>query len=168
MFDQWQQPLDIRGLVRQGVTLKGELNTAELPRLAGVVLNHASVRFSLDFGKDGDGQATIRGDLETTVEMTCQRCLGPVAIDLNPSISLGVVGSESEARLLPDELDPLVLGDEQVRLADLVEDEILLALPVAPRHAHPCVAAHREHEGADEKTDNPFAALRGLVEPSKH
>ncbi len=167
MFDQWQQPLDVRGLIRQGIILEGTLSTAELPRLSEVILNDAPVRFSLVFGKDEGGRAIVKGTLETTVEMICQRCLKPVSIELRPSIGLGVVMSEAEARQLPDQLEPLVLGDEPVRVADLIEDEILLALPVVPRHAHQCVAEHREHEGM-EKTDNPFAALRGMVKPSTH
>jgi uncharacterized metal-binding protein YceD (DUF177 family) len=60
-----------------------------------------------------------------------------------------------------------VLGDEPVWLADLIEDEILLALPLVPRHAHLCVPAHREHDAADA-VQNPFAALGGLVKPSTH
>lgn len=167
MFDQWQQPLDIRGLIRQGVTLKGEIQMAELSRLEGVVLNNAPIHFELVFGKNAEGQAVIHGTVRGTVDLTCQRCLKAVAIDLDASVALGVVSSEEEAKRLPDDLEPLVLTDEPVRLADLVEDEILLALPVAPRHAHQCVPAHREHEGP-EKTDNPFAALRGMVKPSTH
>ncbi|MEW6764774.1 MAG: YceD family protein [Pseudomonadota bacterium] len=167
MFDQWQQPLDVRGLVRQGVSLEGELSTSEMPRLNGIILNDAPVQFSLVFGKDEEGRAVVEGVLKTAVEMICQRCLKPVSIELKPEIGLGVVATEAEARQLPDHLEPLVLSDEPVSVADLIEDEILLALPAVPRHAHQCVAEHREHEGM-EKTDNPFAALRDMVKPSTH
>ena len=167
MFDQWQQPLDVRALIRQGITLKGEVQVAELPRLQGVVLRDAPIRFGLSFGKNDEGLAVVTGQVQGTVEMTCQRCLEAVAIELDAEVGLGVVDSEEEAKRLPPELDPLILGEEPVRLVDLIEDEILLALPVVPMHAHACVPAHREHEGM-EKADNPFAALRGLVKPSAH
>lgn len=167
MFDQWQQPLDIRALVRQGVTLKGEVQLAELERLKGIALKDAPIRFDLKFGKDAEGQPVVQGSVQGIVDMTCQRCLKPVGIDIDASVALGVVTSEAEAKNLPDDLEPLILGDEPVRLSDLIEDEILLALPVVPRHAHQCVPAHREHEGP-EKTDNPFAALRDMVNPSAH
>jgi len=167
MFDQWQQPLDIRALVRQGVTLKGEVQLAELERLEGIALKDAPVRFELKFGKDAEGQSVVQGSVQGVVDMTCQRCLKPVGIEIDASVALGVVTSEAEAKNLPDDLEPLILGDEPVRLGDLIEDEILLALPVVPRHAHQCVPAHREHEGP-EKTDNPFAALRNMVKPFTH
>lgn len=167
MFDQWQQPLDVRALIRQGITLKGEVQVAELSRLQGTVLRGAPIRFSLSFGKNDEGLAVVTGQVQGTVELTCQRCLGAVVIELDAEVGLGVVDSEDEAKRLPPELDPLILGEDPVRLADLIEDEILLALPVVPMHAHACVPAHREHEGM-EKADNPFAALRGLVKPSAH
>ncbi|MGB9669582.1 MAG: YceD family protein [Halothiobacillaceae bacterium] len=167
MFDQWQHPLDARALIRQGITLKGEVHVAELPRLQGTVLRDAPIRFSLSFGKNDEGLAVVTGQVQGAVELTCQRCLEAVAIELDAEVGLGVVDSEEEAKRLPPELDPLILGEEPLRLADLIEDEILLALPVVPMHAHACVSAHREHEGM-EKADNPFAALRGLVEPSAH
>lgn len=167
MFDHWQQPLDVRVLIRQGITLNGEVQVADLPRLQGTVLGGGPILFSLRFGKNGDGMAVITGTVKGMVDLTCQRCLGPVGIDLDASMALGVVGSEAEAKTLLSDLEPLILGEDPVHLADLIEDEILLALPVVPMHAHPCVPAHREHEGM-EKADNPFAALRGLVKPSAH
>ncbi|MEW6467195.1 MAG: YceD family protein [Pseudomonadota bacterium] len=167
MFDQWQQPLDVRALIRQGITLKGEVQVAELLRLRDTVLQDAPVRFSFSFGKSDEGLAVVTGKVRGTVELTCQRCLEPVPIEVDADVALGVVDSEVEAKRLPPDLDPLVLGEDPVRLVDLIEDEVLLALPVVPMHAHPCVPAHREHEGV-EKADNPFAALRGLVKPSAH
>jgi uncharacterized protein len=167
MFDQWQQPLDVHALIRQGITLEGEVPVVDLPRLRGTVLRGAPIRFSFRFGRNDEGQAVVTGQVQGMVELTCQRCLEAVAIELDVEVGLGVVGTEEAAKALPYELDPLILGEEPVRLVDLIEDEILLALPVVPMHAHTCVPAHREHEGM-EKADNPFAALRGLVKPSAH
>ncbi|MGK0673346.1 MAG: YceD family protein [Halothiobacillaceae bacterium] len=167
MFDQWQQPLDIRALACQGITLEGEVHATKLPRLQGTVLRDASIRFSLSFGKNDEGRAVVTGRVQGTVELVCQRCLDAVAIELDVAVGLGGVDSEEEAKRLPPELDPLILGEEWVCLADLIEDEILLALPVVPMHPHPCVPAYREHEGM-AKADNPFVALRGLVKPAAH
>ncbi|MEF3192805.1 MAG: YceD family protein [Halothiobacillaceae bacterium] len=167
MFDQWQQPLDVRALIRQGIILKGEVYVAELPRLQGTVLRDAPIRFSLSFGKNDEGQAVVTGQVQGTVELTCQRCLKAVAIELDAEVGLGVVDTEEEAKRLPSELDPLILGEGPVRLVDLIEDEILLALPVAPMHAYACVPAYREHEGM-EKADNPFRVLRDLIKSDAH
>lgn len=167
MFDQWQHPLDVPALIRQGTTLKGVVQVGELSRLQDTVLEDAPVEFSLSFGRDTEGRAMIRGRVRASLELTCQRCLNRVTFVLDAEVALGVVASEAEAKALPAEFDPLILGDDPVQLAELIEDEILLALPVVPMHAHLCVPAHREHEGM-EKADNPFAALRGRVIPSTH
>ncbi|MDM7322725.1 MAG: YceD family protein [Gammaproteobacteria bacterium] len=167
MFDQWQRPLDIRALIRQGITLEGEVSVAAMPRLQGMILRDAPICFSLSFGKNDEGLAVVSGEVEGRVEMTCQRCLKAVAIELNAKVQLGVVESEDGVKRLPPELDPLILGEGVIRLADLIEDEVLLALPAVPMHAYVCAPAYREHEGI-RRAENPFASLRGLVKPPAH
>lgn len=180
MFDQWQQPLDIPNLIRKGVTLEGEARISDLlsvkeagkgaqasGRLDGIVLNDPLVRFVFSFGRNEAGHRLIEGRVDTTVDLTCQRCLEPVAVEVHAEVMLGVVNHEQDIGKLPESTEPLVLDENPVWLADLIEDEILLALPVVPRHEHLCAPSHREYEDADV-VENPFAALRGLVKPSTH
>ncbi|MEW5837544.1 MAG: YceD family protein [Pseudomonadota bacterium] len=171
MFDQWQQPLDIPDLIRKGVTLEGEVRVSDLRRasgrLAGVVLNDPLVRYSFRFGRNEAGHRMVEGEVATAVDLVCQRCLEPVSVDIHADVMLGVVQDEQGIAKLPESAEPLLLGDEPVCLADLIEDEILLALPVAPRHEHLCAPLHREYEDA-EAVENPFAALRDWVKPSTH
>ena len=179
MFDQWQKPLDIPDLIRKGITLEGEARISELlsakdgavarasGRLDGVVLNDPVVHYMFHFGRNEAGQRLVEGRVDTQVDLTCQRCLEPVSVEIHSEVMLGVVKNEQDIAKLPESAEPLVLGDESVWLADLIEDEILLALPVVPRHEHLCVPLHREYEDA-EVVENPFAALRDWVKPSTH
>ena len=109
------------------------------------------------------------------VWLDCQRCLGiypePIATDLR----FEVVASEEAADEVPmddDELDVLV-GSKKFSVLELIEDEVLLALPTAPKH-EVCPTVHEslvtgadgevepEAPPAEEKRPSPFAALAGL------
>lgn len=129
---------------------------------------HGGVEVALEFDIDEQGRPHVRGRIQAHLELVCQRCLEPmgVALDLEPH--LGVVESEPEAEHLPEEYDPLVVGEDPLFLADLIEDELVLSLPIVPRHADERCAGV---EGGKEQNDpadreNPFAALAVLKRDS--
>ena len=120
---------------------------------------------SLDFSRQEDGRRIIRGYISGSVVMDCQRCLEPVEIKLDCDISLGIVDDEEEAELLPDQLDPLVAGEES-QLYELLEDELILALPIVPVHEE-CDPPSADNAGEQEdievpERENPFAVLASL------
>ena len=102
------------------------------------------------------------------VHRTCQRCLQPVALDLHVDRRLRFVADENLAAELDAESEDDVLALERaLDLHDLVEDELLLALPMVPHHDRcpqplpapaPAVAAA---EPPDEAAAHPFVALAG-------
>ncbi len=77
-----------------------------------------------------------------TLRLRCQRCLGEVTWQVDAPIALALVRAASESDRLglvqvhgvADHLDPLSVGDEPISPLDLIEDELLLALPQVPRH----------------------------------
>ncbi len=82
------------------------------------------------------GRPVLRLDIRATVWLTCQRCLGRFTEDLDIQTVLPVARDEAELARWEAE-DPLVdalVAETRQGLAALVEDEILLSLPVAPRH----------------------------------
>jgi uncharacterized protein len=84
--------------------------------------------------RDAGGQRLISGRIDARVSLTCQRCLEPMTFEAHAQPLLAWVKSENEAAALPEEYEPLLVPDGHVVLADLVADELLLALPLAPRH----------------------------------
>lgn len=162
-------------LTAEGGHLVGVLALAALPRLTAA-LNRAdgAVRVDLVVGVDPGGVRSIRGILQTGVDLICQRCLGPLWLLLEVPVSLGLVRSEAEADRLPEEYEPLLVAEGVVRVADLIEDELLLALPQIPRHddARECEAnGYREPSGAraldTKEHDQPFATLASLLQDFK-
>jgi len=123
----------------------------------------------------------IRGQLKAQVELVCQRCLGPLPLRLAVPVSLGLIRAEAEAAGLPEAYDPLglpeaydplLVADEGARVADWVEDELLLALPQIPRHEdrRDCEAnGYRApgDEASRAERRRPFAGLASLLSDSK-
>jgi len=164
-FNPWR-------IAAENGSLNGTLALAALPRLA-VALDRAEgrVAVALITGIDGQGIRFIKGNLSTTVELTCQRCLGLLRQPLEVPVSLGLVRDEAEIDRLPDEYEPLLIAEGgSAAVADLVEDELLLALPQIPRHddVRECAADNEVRPGEPgPERRQPFAALASLLQDSK-
>ena len=105
------------------------------------------------------------------VWLTCQRCLQPIVIDLTDDYDIVLLDNESQIRLVNEEQDYLLLDEiitEQsperlLPLKKLVEDEILLKTPMAPKHDDCEMTVEQFGEiPEEEETENPFAALASL------
>lgn len=170
-FPDW---LDLEALTARESVVAGAIALADMPRLrAALVSDQGEAAVELRFGRDEARRWVIRGHVEAQLWLNCQRCLQDYPQPLCNEFQLAVVGSESEAERLPDELDPLLLEENQrLRTRDLVEDELILALPVVARHpqGQPCEgeqylqsAAEGDASEQDEtQKPNPFAVLAGL------
>jgi len=153
-----------------GFSISGQLAFSRMKRLLEVVNNPDGVaELDLNFAVDGQGTPNVRGWMHTDVDLICQRCLEPMQVSVDVNICLGIVASEEEARRLPEQYDPLVARNEQLMIAEMVEDEILLALPSIPRHdAGECTVredGEKRQSGAGDSVEdsaNPFAVLAKL------
>jgi uncharacterized protein len=103
---------------------------------------------------------------KTSVQLTCQRCLEPVTVDLEVKIALGFVQNEQQMEALPESLEPFMLEEEEIPLAELLEQELILALPIVAYHE---ACEPYPHQGEDavalddaSEKPNPFAVLEQL------
>lgn len=145
--------------------LEGELSIAALPRLVSMLTDDSgSVRVDITCGVDEEGIRYLRGSLDAEVNIQCQRCLESFVLPLHTTFALGVVTHASLAERLPDHYEPLVVGEEPVFLRDIVEDELILSLPIVPKHPEgQCPAGKGGDEHVEEeRRENPFAALKVL------
>ncbi|MFQ5488125.1 MAG: YceD family protein [Gammaproteobacteria bacterium] len=162
------KPLD---LVQSQARMEGELAIRGMTRLKGRLQGtDGVVQASLYFGKDAKNIRFIKGRLTTTLELLCQRCLENMQFPVDIAVSLGIIGAAGDAERLPEDYEPLLLDEsETVELSALIEDELLLALPIVALHARDeCSAEFAEAapEGAtetDEDTHRPFAGLADLM-----
>ena len=114
--------------------------------------------------RGGPPQTWLHLHAQASLALVCQRCLGPVETPLMAQRSfLFVAGEETAAQLDADSEDDVLALTRSLDLQELVEDELLLALPLVPRHELCPQPLPMEHGDApDEERPNPFAALAAL------
>jgi uncharacterized protein len=132
----WYSLRDLEALGGRQGELEGELELARLPRLAGLLSSKAgSVRASLQFRQRGLGMLAATLELATTVELTCQRCLEPFALPIAERTELLFVEPGEAGTSIPEDVEPIELDDGRLLPARLIEDELIVAIPLVPKHA---------------------------------
>ena len=155
-------------LAKTGAHLHGHMALTSMARLAPALQSAAGeAEIDMVFSVDREGRAALSLHLTATVTLICQRCLEPMAYPIDTLRQLGVVGSETGAERLPEQYEPLLFAGEPMFLRDLIEDELILSLPLVPRHSDQrCAPTASESEEGTGDTDrsraNPFAILAEL------
>ncbi|MBI1732069.1 MAG: DUF177 domain-containing protein [Gammaproteobacteria bacterium] len=151
-------------LAQRAEEIVGDLAVSQMPRLRQFLSDGSgTVHVSIACVRGELGAVLIRGNLSATLKAECQRCLGVFDLPLHVTIdACAAPDAGTEAGPVP-EADVIMQGENnQVHLAGFVEDEMILALPLAPLHAAgQCPVA--EYSGSDTGTRaNPFAPLKKL------
>ena len=144
-----------------GATQEGTLPLSSFPRLQDVLVSDAGeATYALQGTRDERGRASLRLTVHATLPLRCQRCLGTLAHKVAADELLVLAASQEEIDAEPASVDApdRVVAGKEMAVRDLVEDELILALPYAPMHEG-CEAPGRE----DSATRSPFADLRGLM-----
>ncbi|EHP42273.1 hypothetical protein OR16_15099 [Cupriavidus basilensis OR16] len=192
------QPIDLRALdlfafCRAGDDAAGEVAARDLPRIIAEtaaqapasapdeVFSYALSGFVEEEAGEPGKPAVERLFVDLAVNgrvwLDCQRCLRVYEQPIATDMCFEVVASEADADAAPMDDDGLdvIVGSKRFDLQTLIEDEVLLALPVAPKH-DVCPTVHEslvtgvdgqaepepEVLPEEEKRPSPFAALAGL------
>lgn len=165
MFETIPELIDPVALAEKKRRFRGVFPLAKMTRLADVLASdEGEVRFELNFAKEG-GIAAIVGKVEAKLSLRCQCCLGELPWQVVGELRLGAVRSLEEADLLPEGYEPLLLEEDVVPALDIVQDEVLLAIPAIPRHdgcVAPAVEERQEQTPEPARRENPFAVLSAL------
>lgn len=163
--------IDPRRNADQDIEYQESMQASLLPRFVeavGELKEDVSVRIHLF--RDEQNRMRLRGEAEVPVSMACQRCMQPSRQAVRTEIDLVIVYSEDQAKALPKELDAWV-AEESANLHELIEDELLLALPIVAYHStDECSLPEELVSQRPEETlerQSPFAVLRDLSETSK-
>lgn len=164
MSSDLPQTINPLRLARADTTLNGRINIGEMTRLGPLLSQmQGQVDFELKFSQDPDAISYITGQCFTTLVMKCQRCFDPMTVEIETRTRLIVVTSIEAAGEIPDDYEPLLFTGENIALCGLIEEEILLALPIAPLHSSDeCNAMTKGHMMADENRVNPFSVLKKI------
>ena len=167
MLDRLPVLIDPVSFSERGKRLCGAIDLSGLTRLSGMLLDNSGVvEVDLSFDKEGR-LSTIQGEIKANLIVECQSCLKQLVLPISRDFKLGLVNSLEQADRLASDCEPLILENEKISLNELVEDELLLALPDYPRHEYECVERDEVKSAVkdiDEQltTNNPFSVLAKL------
>jgi len=134
--DRSRGRFDAFRLARDRDVLEGSVDATTLPRLEEQVCAPADVGWRIEGAQDSQGRPAVQVILDGEVTLTCQRCLSALAWPVKQRTLLVLARDDADlARLDADSDDEVVLAAGSVDPAQLVEEELVLALPYAPRHA---------------------------------
>lgn len=158
--------VDFLKQVERNACFEGAWPVSSFARLAEAICSkQGEVTVRLKFGTRA-GMHCLDGYVQAELELRCERCLEPVKQHIESGFRFGLITSEDEADLLPKEFEPLLVSDSGLSLLDLVEDEILLSLPIVARHDEECseiLQKHKDDDKVQHDTYKPFAALKDLM-----
>jgi uncharacterized protein len=147
---------------------QGQVNVADLPRLAAETVDGSgALQWSVQGGNDGRGNPAMELAVTGDLRLQCQRCLQPMDVHIDSAASVVVARDDESAdaldEALAEESVEVIVGSPTFNLLALVEDEALLALPVAPRHEQcELKEAPADVSEAAGKKESPFAVLGKL------
>jgi uncharacterized protein len=145
------------GATRQGVWAVGDF-----PRLRDLLASDAGeIRYEIDGVRDARDRPALRVRLKGALQLRCQRCLEPMRfeVDTDETLVLAATQAEIDAEPVDAHAPDRLLAADEVQVRDLLEDELILALPYAPRHEG-CEAGA---PAGDSEKISPFAGLRGML-----
>jgi uncharacterized protein len=171
--------LDIGAAAAEGATLSGRWPLAHLQRLqadavggdgAGASDAEWSARFEQRAATGAAPQPWLHLRARASVARACQRCLQPVLVELEVDRVFRFAPTEDEAAALDaDGDDDVLAASHRFDLCALVEDELLLALPLVPKHdICPEPWQPEPPAPADLEREHPFAALAALKTQRRH
>jgi uncharacterized protein len=158
--------LDLAMLVAQGSELEIDCELKSLARLAPLLREregtaHGQLRFHRVAGAPA-----AEGRVSATLRLTCQRCMGELAIRIDVPCRLVFVAEDAADAAVPADEELMTTHGGRISLAELVEEELLLALPLVPMHGEGTECSRRavpQTPVADERKQRPFAGLRDLM-----
>ena len=166
--------VDTRKIFQQQVTIKGSIGLERLNRFQQILASDKGwIEVELRFSLDSSRRRVVEGHLQAQVQVYCQRCLEPLAIELCDDIRLALLKDEAGSKDLDDSLDPWICEDHKLDLVCLVEEQLILCMPIANYHASRDCSERLNYSrpaGAsldneqDRRKENPFSILNSLKE----
>jgi uncharacterized protein len=153
----------------QKLRLEGIVSLAGMKRLGSLINSHeGEVVVLLQFSIDEQRLPYVKGHLETMLALQCQRCLEPFNYKIVSDFVLGIVRSLDAVNSMPGSYEPVLIEDGELAIRTMIEDELILNLPIIPKHESNCtshldllveVGKEKQEEGSKQ---NPFHVLESL------
>lgn len=158
-YPDWLDPFKAAQARRE---FSGSIRLSDLRPVRGLIDDPggAEIDFELSFDLDDQREVRVRVHVSGEVPMVCQRSLRPFGQWIDSESVVAIVASETEVDRLPEDYEPLLISEPRLSVADLVAEEVLLALPLVPK------APDSEPVGTqaakEAESHRPFAVLAAL------
>lgn len=142
-FQRLPVEVDPFRLVEQRRELIGKLPVTDFSRLQDLLFyetnqdrqqDQSAVDVKLNFDRNERGLPVIRGVIRSNLNLSCQRCLKLVDVPFESEFSVVLVSTDVQAETLQEGFDTWLVEESRLFIQDFIEDEILLALPIAVSH----------------------------------
>jgi len=186
MMGRLPEFIDPIRLAKKGKSLTGQMDFGGMDRLLSMLVSTQGVLdINLTLGVDDAGIRFVRGNLRANVTLSCPRCLDPMDYQIESEVMLGIIKVREQAEKLPRCYEPLLVEMDEISLRDIVEDELILAIPTTLMHDYKecqsitndadIIANSSKKQKQKQKQDaqdkpvreNPFAILADLKQELK-
>jgi uncharacterized protein len=160
--------IDSLEFARAGEELRGSVPVTSLERLDDVLFDsRGRLDYELRGSRDGRNRPQLELKISGPLHLQCQRCLGLLdyAVDIAATLRLVPRGAQLDDEADDPEGPDLIEADAELEVADLIEEEVLLSLPLAPRHAEGVCASRVPQAQRTEAAPKAFASLAALKSP---
>ena len=160
-------------LAARGEHLQGTIPIKQMKRLISVLSDvKGDVYVNAEFSVDINQVVMLAGAIKTETKLICQRCMGEMELPIALDFQLAFVRTEAEMEKLPEGYEATLIDNTTMMLSDIIEDEILLALPPIPKHLDKSCSSDNIAEGwgsqqnepdtESVERENPFDVLASL------
>ena len=149
---------------KKEVKLNGDYKVSELSRLSEIASNeNDKVEVDLFLHLENGKIPCVEGIIKSMLVLDCQRCLDSLQVDLKVPFNIAFARNEFQADSLDDKFEIYLIGDdEELETKDLITDEILLSIPMAPSHDYDCGLKTDKGNIVEEVREHPFDVLKNI------
>jgi uncharacterized protein len=151
---------------KKNLCVTDEFSIKDLPRINEITHNNSDkIKVNCSFYVENNTTPCLDGEISLNIHLTCQRCLEELPFSLDFSFSMAFVKNENQAEELSKHLEIYLFEEEELSIIDLISDEILLSIPMVPKHNLDCLSSLKENNNYEQGKENPFAILKNINMP---
>ncbi len=164
MQGKLKQRYQIHKEVSRSGYFQGQIDVEALSRLGELLASTAAtIDVQFEFQNSDYDTALVCGEVEAELEMECQRCLQALSVPLQLEFKLLVDAADDIVQ--ESSLDTVYSEDGLIDIFEVVEDELILALPLVAMHENNMCNEHWQTPEKDQEPavrENPFSVLKDL------
>lgn len=160
MSNQLPKWVNYVALAKSGAELQATLPVAEFARFSELLVHDVGwVAVDIQFGRDASGFHTLSGFLNAEVSLNCQRCLQTMNSHIRAPVHIALVASEGLVDRVSESFDVEIVQSEVIDLREILENELILFMPISPMHEEGCEFPIGDEKLAEMSTDEPEESI---------